>query len=81
MKTSNGKFFVGIGILLIIAGFLIFPDDDIIGILGVLMGAYNLVQGIRLLRGIQPLLIRKQQEKHKKEEQELEDKFNETNDN
>lgn len=61
MKKSNGKFFVGIGILLIIAGIFIFPDDNIIGILGIVFGLYNLIKGVRLLKGIQPLLIRKQQ--------------------
>lgn len=78
MKKSNGKFFVGIGILLVIAGIIIFPDDDIIGIIGVIFGLYNLIKGIRLLRGIQPLLIRKQQERYKNEKKELEDKFNES---
>lgn len=77
MKKSNGKFFVGIGILLVIAGIIIFPDDDIIGIIGIIFGLYNLIKGIRLLRGIQPLLIRKQQERYKNERKELEDKFNE----
>jgi len=78
MKKSNGKFFVGIGILLVIAGIIIFPDDDIIGIIGIIFGLYNLIKGIRLLRGIQPLLIRKQQERYKNEKKELEDKFNES---
>ncbi|MEY8292248.1 hypothetical protein AAK882_06325 [Carnobacteriaceae bacterium 52-44] len=78
MKKSNGKFFVGIGILLIIAGVLIFSDDSIIGVIGIIFGLYNVVKGIRLLRGIQPLLIRKQQERYKDEEKELENKFDET---
>lgn len=78
MKKSNGKFFVGIGVLLIIAGVLIFPDDSVIGVIGIIFGIYNVVKGVRLLRGIQPLLIRKQQERYKNEEKELEDKFDET---
>lgn len=77
MKTRNGKFFIGIGILLVLAGILIFPDDDIIGILGVFLGAYNVVKGIRLLRGIQPMLIRKQQVKKRQEEKEMNDQMNE----
>lgn len=78
MKKSNGKFFVGIGILLIIAGVFIFSDDSIIGAMGIIFGLYNVVKGIRLLRGIQPLLIRKQQERYKDEEKELVNKFDET---
>ena len=76
MKISNGKFFIGIGILLVIAGIIIFPDDDIIGVIAVLIGVYNVVKGIRLLRGIQPLLIRKQQEKQKELDNEVKDKIN-----
>lgn len=75
MKTSNGKFFTGIGILLVIAGMVIFPDDDIIGVIAVLIGAYNIVKGIRLLRGIQPLLIRKQQERQKELDNEVRDQI------
>jgi len=75
MKKSNGKFFVGIGILLIIAGILILPDDDIIGIIGIIFGLYNLIKGIRLLKGIQPMLIRQQQKRHEKEREELKDTF------
>lgn len=78
MKTSNGKFFVGIGILLVIAGIIIYPDDNIIGVIGVGFGVYNAVKGVRLMRGIQPILIRKQQEKYRDEKIELEDKFKES---
>lgn len=80
LKTSNWKFFVGIGLLLIIAGFIILPDDGIIGIIGILFGVYNAIKGIRLQRGIQPLLIRKQQEQKQKEKDELKDKMNHPND-
>ena len=78
MKKSNGKFFVVIGVLLVIAGLLIFPDDDIIGIIGIIFGLYNLVKGIRLLRGIQPMLIRKQRERYDNEKETLKDKFEQT---
>lgn len=79
MKKSNWKFFVGIGLLLIIVGIVIFPDDDIIGVIGLLFGIYNLVKGIRLGRGIQPYLIRKQQEKHQQTKDEVRDKINHGN--
>lgn len=78
MKKSNGKFFVGIGILLIIAGIFIFPDDNIIGILGIVFGLYNLIKGVRLLKGIQPLLIRIQQKRYD-EREKLEDNFKDSN--
>lgn len=78
VKTSNGKFFIGIGILLVIAGIVIFPDDDIIGVIAVLIGSYNVVKGIRLLRGIQPLLIRKQQERQKELDNEVRDQIDES---
>lgn len=79
MKKINENYFIVIGALLIIAGFLIFPDDDIIGIIGVLFGSYNMFKGLRLRRGIKPILVRKQEEKRKKEAEELENKFNEDN--
>ena len=79
MKANSGKFFIGIGILLIIAGVMIYPYDDIIGIIGALFGAYNIFKGIRLLQGIQPMLIRKQQEREQAEKEELERKFKESN--
>lgn len=79
MKTSSWKFFVGIGLLLFIAGIIIFPNDGIIGIIGLLFGIYNLIKGIRLKQGIQPLLIRKQQEQKEKEKDELKNKMNQSN--
>lgn len=79
MKKSNGKYFVGVGVLLIIAGILIFSDDGIIGIIGIIFGLYNLIKGIRLLRGIQPMLIRKQQKRYDHDKEELKDKFEEVN--
>ncbi len=75
MKKYDGKFFVGIGILLVIAGVLLIPDDQIIGIIGIIFGLYNLYKGIQLLRGIQPLLIRKQQERDKRIHEELRDEI------
>lgn len=80
MKTSNWKFFVGVGLLLIIAGMIIFPNDGIIGVIGILLGAYNLIKGIRLKRGIQPLLIRKQQEQQQKIKDEVKAKMDQSND-
>ena len=79
MKKSNGKYFVGIGVLLIIAGILIFSDDGVIGIIGIIFGLYNFIKGIRLLRGIQPMLIRKQQKRYDHDKEELRDKFEEAN--
>lgn len=82
MKKYDGKFFVGIGILLVIAGVLLIPDDQIIGIIGIIFGLYNLYKGIQLLRGIQPLLIRKQQERDKRIHEELRDEIDQKiNDN
>lgn len=80
MKTSNWKFFVGVGLLLLIAGIIIFPDDGIIGVIGILFGIYNLIKGIRLKRGIQPLLIRKQQEQQQKLKDEVKDKMDQSKD-
>ncbi|MDN6161763.1 MAG: hypothetical protein L0I79_03225, partial [Atopostipes sp.] len=74
VQQSSWKFFVGIGVLLIIAGAYIFPVDNIIGIIGLLFGAYNVYKGIRLARGKQPYLIRKQRESLEKTEKDLEDK-------
>lgn len=79
MKKSSWKFFVIIGLLLIIAGMFIFPDDRIIGVIGLLFGVYNLIKGIQLARGIQPLLIRKQQDQQQKLKDEVRDKVNNAN--
>lgn len=79
MKQSNWKFFVGIGVLLIIAGIIVFADDDIIGVIGVLLGSYNIFKGIQLARGVQPFLIRKQKESLEYEDQKLKDKLNSSN--
>ena len=78
MKKSNWKFFVGVGILLIIAGLMVFPDDDIIGIIGILLGSYNIFKGIQLARGVQPYLVRKQKESLEETEKELRDKLNDS---
>lgn len=76
VKQSSWKFFVGIGILLLIAGAYVYPIDDIIGIIGLLFGSYNIYKGIRLARGKQPYLIRKQRESLENREKELRDKLN-----
>lgn len=71
VKQSNWKFFVGIGLLLIITGFIVFPDDDIIGMIGVLLGSYNIFKGIRLSQGVQPFLIRKQKESQENQDKKM----------
>lgn len=78
MKQSSWKFFVGVGILLIGTGIMVFPDDDIIGIIGVLLGSYNIFKGIQLARGVQPYLIRKQKESLEDTERELREKLNDS---
>lgn len=78
VKQSNWKFFVGIGILLIITGIMVFSDDDIIGVIGVLLGSYNIFKGIQLARGVQPYLIRKQKESLEETEKELRKKLNDS---
>ena len=75
MKKHDGKFFIGIGVLLIIAGIFLLSDDPILGIIGILFGAYHIYKGVQLLRGIQPLLIRKQEERDQRIEAELEDEI------
>lgn len=78
MKQSNWKFFVGIGVLLVIAGVMVYADDDIIGVIGVLLGSYNVFKGIQLARGVQPYLIRKQKESLEETEKELREKLNDS---
>lgn len=79
MRKNSWKFFVGIGMLLIITGWMVFPDDDIIGIIGILLGSYNVFKGIQLARGVQPYLIRKQKQSLEDTEKELRDKLNDSN--
>ncbi len=78
MKQSSWKFFVGIGVLLVIAGVMVYADDDIIGVIGVLLGSYNVFKGIQLARGVQPYLIRKQKESLEETEKELREKLNDS---
>lgn len=78
VKQSSWKFFVGIGVLLIITGLVVFPDDDIIGVIGILLGFYNVFKGIQLARGVQPFLIRKQKQSLEETEKELRDKLNDS---
>lgn len=75
MKQTNGKFFLVIGILLLIAGIILFPDDPLIGVIGIFLGMYNVVKGFQLTRGIQPLFIRKQQEYEQKREEEIKEEI------
>lgn len=75
MKKHEGKFFIGIGVLLIIAGIFLLADDPILGIIGILFGAYQIYKGVQLLKGIQPLLIRKQQERDQRIDAELKDEI------
>lgn len=79
MNQKNWKFFAGIGLLLVIAGIVIFPDDPIIGILAILLGVYNVVKGLRLKRGIQPLIIREQIKREQSLKDEVENKIGKTN--
>ncbi len=79
VKQSNWKFFVGIGILLVLMGIIVFPDDDIIGVIGILLGSYNIFKGIQLARGVQPFLIRKQEESLKNRDEELKKKIKDSN--
>lgn len=75
MKQSSWKFFVIIGILLVMAGVYVYPLDDMIAIIGLLFGFYNIYKGVQLARGKQPYLIRKQQESLEKQNQELENQL------
>lgn len=81
MKTSNWKFFVGIGILLTIVGAFVLPDDGLIGIIGIIIGVTNVIKGLRLYRGIQPLLMRKQEEREQELKDEVQEKINQANNN
>lgn len=78
MRQSSWKFFVGIGILLIIAGAYVYPLDDIVGIIGVLFGVYNVYKGIQLARGKQPYLIRKQEESLQRNKEKLQKQLNQS---
>lgn len=71
VKQSSWKFFVIIGILLIVTGGYVFPIDKIIGIIGLLFGVYNIYKGLRLSKGKQPYLIRKQKEILEEKEKDL----------
>lgn len=78
MNKKDSKFFIIIGILLILVGIILIPDDEIIGIIGILFGSYNLFKGIQLARGVKPLVLRKQEENQKKIDDELKEKFDQS---
>ncbi|MDN6162235.1 MAG: hypothetical protein L0I79_05625 [Atopostipes sp.] len=81
VKQSSWKFFVGIGVLLIIAGGYLYPIDPIIGLIGLAFGGYNIYKGIRLARGKQPYLIRKQREALEKKDKDLKNKMDDSKKN
>lgn len=75
MKKNNGKFFIIIGFLLLIAGFMLMPDDRVIGSIGIFFGATNIFKGIQLSRGVQSFVVRKQLERERKKDEELKDEI------
>ena len=75
MKKNNGKFFIIIGFLLLIAGFMLMPDDRVIGSIGIFFGATNIFKGIQLSRDVQPFVVRKQLERERKIDEELKDEI------
>lgn len=75
MKKNNGKFFIIIGFLLLIAGFMLMPDDRVIGSIGIFFGSTNIFKGIQLSRGVQPFVVRKQLERERKIDEELKDEI------
>lgn len=81
MNRKNWKFFTVVGALLVIAGVIVWPNDPIIGILGVILGVYNVIKGIRLNRGIQPLIIREHQKRERELKEEVQNKMNDANRN
>lgn len=81
MNRKNWKFFTVVGALLFIAGVIVWPNDPIIGILGVILGVYNVIKGIRLNRGIQPLIIREHQKRERELKEEVQNKMNDANRN
>lgn len=72
---SNSKFFLIIGILLVIAGIILIPDDPFIGMIGIFLGMYNVIKGFQLMRGIQPLFLRKHKEHEQKTEAQIRDEI------
>ena len=81
MNRKNWKFFTVVGALLVIAGVIVWPNDPIIGILGVILGVYNVIKGIRLNRGIQPLIIREHKKRERELKEEVQNKMNDANRN
>lgn len=81
MRKSNWKFFVIIGVLLTLVGGIVFPDDGLIGMIGVIIGVSNIVKGLRLYRGIQPLVMRKQEERERAVKDEVQEKIKHANKN
>lgn len=78
MNRKNWKFFLIIGALLILAGFVVYSNDPFIGILGTALGAYNVFKGIRLKRGIQPLIIREHQKRERENKKEVQNKMSDS---
>lgn len=81
MRQNSWKFFVGIGVLLVLSGAYVYPFDGIVGVIGLLFGVYNIYKGIQLARGKQPYLIRKQEESLRKNEERLREELEQTESN
>lgn len=79
MKKSSGNFFIIIGVLLIIAGVSLYSYDLLLSFIGVILGAYNMFKGIRMTRGIQPLVYRRQKKYKAEKDDALQNKQDHSN--
>lgn len=76
MKKSHGKFFIIIGLLLVVAGASLYSYDLILSIIGIILGVYNTIKGIRITRGIQPIVYRRQKKYQQEKDEALENEKN-----
>lgn len=73
LASKNGKIILIMGLLIILLGIYLFRIDRLMAVLAILYGCYNIYKGYRITQGYQPYIIRKYQEKERKEQDEIED--------
>lgn len=69
MEIKNWKLILGMGIILLLLGFYVLTFDRFVGLLAIGFGGWNIFKGIRIMKGHQPYLIRKYNERHENNEE------------
>lgn len=71
MKSKQGKYLLIMGFVITVLALFVLRFDSAVGFFSLIIGLWTAFRGVRLITGHQPYLVKKQQEYHKLEEEEL----------